>query len=177
MSCFKIPGLPKFNLDISIPDIDIPDPFPINIGLPFPGISFPTWLLNFHPNLCDLIMLFFLLFLLLTGKGPGEMNPSLEEAVEFIQNLTSASDFFGQNEDRLSEVTTARTDITFKSLDILIRPIDTDKILESIDRNFDVDSMSIYEISSVLELHGLDDTYIDEFYDLRKTGKGILTRF
>lgn len=185
MSCFlpkslTLPSIP------GLPDIKIPSPTLPNIreyDTSYPSLGIPSILLNWHPNLCDLLILIFILWLIFFGDWqPGDPlpNPTLAETNAWVESITSASDYFGQSNDLDVNIRPAYSKISIRSLRAKVYPYDRDLIMKSIYDNYDSNnefgnattsaSNNINEIEAIFELNNLDpDTDISIYYDLKRT--------
>jgi hypothetical protein len=184
MSCFlpkdlvlpSLPGLPE----ITIPNPSLPNEESARSSHPSMGL--PSVLTNWHPNLCDLLILLFIIFLILQGElFP---NPTLEEAVAWVGSITSASDYFGQSDNVDVETSPAYSLISVTSFRAKVYPHDRDLIMKSIYDNYDSNNefgnattsgtsdtdISVNEMEAIFELNNLDpDTDISTYYELKKT--------
>jgi hypothetical protein len=189
MSCFtppkfpipSLPGLPG----IKFPDPNIPkEPSLPGLGTIFPSIGIPDIFLNWHPNLCDLLILFYLLFLLIDDPdNAGSHNPTLDEARTFVDQLTSGSDYFASSNEKEVFISPPQLSMEIVTFRPRVYPMDFDTLLESIYYNYDSNNeflnMDEEEIEAIFELNNAEG-YIDEYYDLKKTQftrNNKLTRF
>ncbi len=180
MSCFippkislpSLPGLP----DIKIPNASLPN-LP-DLDLSFPSFGLPDIFFNWHPNLCDLLILIYIIYLLLSGST--NPNPSLDETMQWVSDITSSSTYFGNSNDTDVNISPAYTQISVVAFRPKVYPHDRDLIMKSIYDNYDSNNefgdattsgtnTTINEMCAIFELNNLDCDEISNYYELKKT--------
>lgn len=174
MSCFfpkdiAFPSLPGFP-SIKIPNSDTPNLRATDTS--YSALGLPGIFLNWHPNLCDLLILIYILYLLLQDPGSNP-NPTLEETQAWITSITSGSDYFGESNDVDGYTSPANVVISIKSFRAKVYPQDRDLIMQSIydnfDSNNDFSNKSDNEVEAIFELNNLSADDIPTYYELKKT--------
>tara|TARA_R110001606_G_scaffold88448_5_gene199264 strand:- start:11560 stop:12138 length:579 start_codon:yes stop_codon:yes gene_type:complete len=181
MSCFLPAGLPDLPSLPGLPKIPVFDPSLPNLpkfSLKYPSFSLPDILLNWHPNLCDLLILIYILYLFINGNPAP--NPTLDEAQVWITSITSGSDYFGLSNDVDVLQPMASFDINIESFTAKVYPHDRDLIMKSIYENFDSNNefgdattsgsnTSVNKMCAIFELNNLKCDEIGNYYELKKT--------
>ena len=189
MSCFKLPSIPSIGTLPALPSIKFPNPRMPHIpdlSIGFPKLSFPFGFFDLHPNFCDILLLIFLLYMIITGwpkptdSNGNELpyNPTRAEALTWVESITQNVDAFGVTSDINITPIVGTPGMQVFSNVVIVYPMDTDPILQSIKDNYDSNnefaSTPNAKIEAIFELNGLDASYIPEYYNNKKFNK--LTR-
>jgi len=140
MACGDLPPIPDIEIP-EVPSIGVPE-VPVFFNPP-PSFGLPSLLVNFHPNLFDILILLWLIWQGLpfgTNPTPSQKNDALKDLFDWTQaNETNSSPIDGY-------VVDAPSNFEVYSLVPFVKAIDLDATFNMIRRRYDNPNDSVFEL-------------------------------